>query len=244
MHSLQDYSKGQITYFIFNFTTFSSLALSIQTHWPAPLGVHRTNVLTRVWTGTRRSCCWSGQEPDGGCSSDRFRPQVCPESSGPHSEDPRTFLHSELQVQAACALLPLQEYAWGTGGESTSVFFFLFRFFFSPFNFSQSSPVFGKWAETFSTFWWWTFDGYICRLLSAMMYLFWGGGGRQRLLCGRVISLVYRVNMLFIADVIIYSGRVLRNGKGLLTSGIRVGGEMCCQMDGTETSDTFSLFLY
>ena len=64
------------------------------------------------------------------------------------------------------------------------------------------------------------------------------------MLCGRVISLVYRVNMLFIADVIIYSGRVLRNGKGLLTSGIRVGGEMCCQMDGTETSDTFSLFLY
>lgn len=28
--------------------------------------------------------------------------------------------------------------------------------------------------------------------------------GGQRLLCGRVISLVYRVNMLFIADVVIY----------------------------------------
>lgn len=72
--------------------------------------------------GTLRWCRRSGQEPDGGCSSDRIRPQFCPESSGPHSEDPRTFLHSELQVQAACALLPLQEYARGTGGESTSVF--------------------------------------------------------------------------------------------------------------------------
>lgn len=84
-----------------------------------------------------------------------------------------------------------------------------------------------------------------------MMYLFWGRGrGRgQRLLCGRVISLVYRVNMLFIADVVIYWGGgwgrgFLRKGKGLLTSGIHVGREMICQMDGTETSDTFSLFLY
>lgn len=41
-------------------------------------------------------------------------------------------------------------------------------------------------------------------MLSAMMYLFGGLAGRQRLFCGRVISLVYRVNMLFITDVIYY----------------------------------------
>lgn len=68
-----------------------------------------------------------------------------------------------------------------------------------------------------------------------MMYLFGGQAGRQRLFCGRVISLVYRVNVLFITDVI-----YIREGpEGLSTS-----GEMICQMDGTETSDAFSLFLY
>lgn len=60
-----------------------------------------------------------------------------------------------------------------------------------------------------------------------MMYLLGKGvggeGGSQRLLCGRVISLVYRVNMLFIADVIIYLGGSWRTAKGLLTSGIHVG---------------------
>lgn len=33
------------------------------------------------------------------------------------------------------------------------------------------------------------------------------------MLCGRVISLVYRVNMLFIADVIIYYGGPWRKTK-------------------------------
>jgi len=39
--------------------------------------------------------------------------------SGPNSEDPPVFPYSELQVQAACALLPLQENVRGTGGGST-----------------------------------------------------------------------------------------------------------------------------
>lgn len=50
------------------------------------------------------------------------------------------------------------------------------------------------------TFWW-------CHFVVSYLQrcIFYGGGG-QRLLCGRVISLVYRVNMLFIADVILYLG--------------------------------------
>lgn len=100
------------------------------------------------------------------------------------------------------------------------------------------------WAETFSTFWWWTFDGVICCLSYLQWCIFSGPGlGGQRLLCGRVISLVYRVNMLFIADVIIYYGGPWRKTKPCWLQE-STWGEMICQMDGTETSDTFSLFLY
>lgn len=84
------------------------------------------------------------------------------------------------------------------------------------------------------------YDGVIYCLLSAMMYLFLGGGGAGQgaeiVMRGvGVISLVYRVNMLCIADVIIYTvyvGRVVSR---------RPCGERCLP-DGTETSHTFSLF--
>lgn len=66
--------------------------------------------------------------------------------------------------------------ARGKRGESTSCFSCLGSFFFS-FKFSQSSPVFGTWAETFSTFWWWTFDGVICCLLSEWCIFLGDGAG-------------------------------------------------------------------
>lgn len=66
-----------------------------------------------------------------------------------HTEDPLVFLHGELEVHVARALLPLQEHRRGwTGGESTcfvfSLFFFFFRICFFYFKFCQSSPVFGE----------------------------------------------------------------------------------------------------
>lgn len=79
-----------------------------------------------------------------------------------------------------------------------SLGFFLFCWFcFFYFKFCQSSPVFGELRPLVH------FDGellmvsFCCKDVS-----FLRGGGRQRLLCGWVISLVYRVNMLFIADVV------------------------------------------
>lgn len=91
-----------------------------------------------------------------------------------------------------------------TGGESTClffpwVFFFFVGFgFFFYFKFCQSSPVFGELRPLVH------FDGellmvsFCCKDVSFLR----GGGRRQRLLCGWVISLVYRVNMLFVADVV------------------------------------------
>lgn len=68
-----------------------------------------------------------------------------------HTDDPLVFLHGELQVYVAWALLPLQEHMRGwTGGESTCLFFpwvfffFVGFFFFFYFKFCQSSPVFGE----------------------------------------------------------------------------------------------------
>lgn len=47
-----------------------------------------------------------------------------------HTEDPLVFLHGELEVHVARALLPLQEHRRGwTGGESTCFVFSLFSFF-------------------------------------------------------------------------------------------------------------------
>lgn len=67
------------------------------------------------------------------------------------------------------------------------------------------------------------------------LFCFLGGGGRDPRL------LVYRVTLLFVSDVAC-SG-VDPGGGARQTSGI-CGSGMNCHMDGTETSDTFSLFLY
>lgn len=76
-----------------------------------------------------------------------------------------------------------------------------------------------------------------------MMYLFWGTrwGAKIVMREGHIIGLqgTHAVH----ADVIYWGGGVLRNSKGLLNQA-STWGEMICQMDGTETSDTFSLFLY
>lgn len=105
-------------------------------------------------------------------------------------------------MKAACALLPLQEDVRGEG-RRINILFFLFWFFLLLL-LNSVSPVLCLECELRPLV---HFDGVICCLLSAMMYLFLGRGREGRdCYAGRVISLVYRVNMLFIADFIIYWG--------------------------------------
>lgn len=75
-------------------------------------------------------------------------------------------------------------------------FSFLLVLFFFYFKFCQSSPVFGELRPLVH------FDGELLMVSFCCKDVSFLRGGRQRLLCGWVISLVYRVNMLFIADVV------------------------------------------
>ena len=83
--------------------------------------------------------------------------------------------------------------------------------------------------------------------LFSFFVFFWEGAGqgglRGRDYVGGVLSLVYRVNLLFVADVMYYGvdpgGRQSSADFSSLCGSGRI-----CHMDGTETRDTFSLFLY
>lgn len=112
-----------------------------------PLRVSWSNVFTLVWRGLRL-CCWSGQEADDCCSSDRWfdlRAAACT----------RMTLSYFFMVNSRCTWLEHCYHYKNTceGGQEGNrrVCFFLgfFSFllvlvFFFYFKFCQSSPVFGE----------------------------------------------------------------------------------------------------
>lgn len=162
--------------------------------------------------------CWrdseagSGQELNDGCSSDRFGSDLSAAARTVMTLSHFFTVNSRCRRPVHCC----HNMCEVTGGESTSCFPYFG--YFAPLNSVQScvwNVSWDLWYTLMVNFWWCHLLSIICNDVS---FLGWGADIVMRE--GHIIGLQGKHAVHCWCHIL---GRVLRNGEGLLTSGIHAG---------------------